>query len=215
MKIAAFSDCHWLYKDIKDLPEADLCIFAGDWCGSGYYISETTDFLSWFKKLPYKYKIAIPGNHDRLCELNETLVKDLFLQVGSRLLIDEQVVIEGVSIYGSPWSPFFNNWAYMLPEDQLKIKFKYIPENLDILITHCPPLGICDPNNYGSKYLYKEVLDKKPKIHIFGHNHGGYGYTETINTKFYNVSVCSDADKKHHDTYELVNPITVINYENK
>ena len=210
MKIAAFSDCHWLYKDIKDFPEADMLIFAGDWCGSGYYISETTDFLSWFKDLPYKHKVAVPGNHDRLCELNEKMVKDLFQQAGSHLLIDEQVIIEGISIYGSPWSPFFNNWAYMLPEEQLKWKFKHIPENLDILITHCPPDGICDPNNYGSKYLYKEVLDKKPKIHIFGHNHGGYGYDFQINTKYYNVSVCSDADKEHNYTYKLINPITII-----
>lgn len=211
MKIAAFSDCHWLYKDIKYFPEADLCIFAGDWCGSGYYINETTDFLSWFKDLPYKHKVAIPGNHDRLCELNENMVKDLFLQAGSHLLIDEQVVIEGISIYGSPWSPFFNNWAYMLPEEQLKWKFKHIPNDVDVLVTHTPPKGILDPDGYGSEALRKRLNDVHPKIHIFGHNHGGYGYKETINTKFYNVAVCSDADKEHHNTYELVNPISLIN----
>lgn len=215
MKIAAFSDCHWLYNKIEEFPEADILIFAGDWCGSGYYISETTDFLTWFKKLPYKYKIVVPGNHDRMCEVNEDICKDLFRQADAHLLIDESIELRGLSIYGSPWSKLFGNWAYMLPEDQLKWKFKYIPENLDILITHCPPEGICDPNDYGSKYLYREVLDKKPKIHIFGHNHGGYGYTETINTKFYNVSVCSDADEEHHNTYELINPITVIDYESK
>lgn len=210
MKIAAFSDCHWLYNDILEFPEADICIFAGDWCGSGYYFQETIDFVSWFKKLPYKYKIAVPGNHDRICQLNEQVCKDLFKQADAHLLIDEKIDIHGLSIYGSPWSPFFNNWAYMLPEEQLKWKFKYIPDNLDILVTHTPPKGICDPNNYGSEALRKRLNDINPKIHIFGHNHGGYGYTETINTKFYNVSVCSDADEEHDYNYELVNNITSL-----
>lgn len=210
MKIAAFSDCHWLYKDIKEFPKADICIFAGDWCGHGVYLQETLNFLNWFKDIPYKTKIAIPGNHDIFCENNEEVCKDLFRQAGAHLLIDEATEVQGLSIYGSPWCPFFNNWAYMLPEEQLKWKFKHIPEKLDILITHTPPMGICDPTHYGSKYLYKEVLDKKPKYHIFGHNHGGYGYDLQINTKFYNVSVCSDADISHNYTYELINPITVI-----
>ena len=120
MKIAAFSDCHWLYKDIKKFPKADMIIFAGDWCGSGYYFQETIDFVSWFKKLPYKYKIAVPGNHDRICELYEQVCKDLFKWADAHLLIDEKIDINGLSIYGSPWSPFFNNWAFMLPEEQLK-----------------------------------------------------------------------------------------------
>ena len=70
MKIVAFSDCHWLYKDIKEFPEADLCIFAGDWCGSGESLYETACFANWFGNLPYKYKVAIPGNHDIFCENN-------------------------------------------------------------------------------------------------------------------------------------------------
>ena len=211
MKIAAFSDCHWLYKDIKEFPEADMCIFAGDWCGSGFYISETIDFLSWFKNLPYKTKVAIPGNHDRLCQLNEKMCKDLFQQADAHLLIDEQIDIQGLSIYGSPWCPLFNNWAYMLSEEQLKWKFKHIPEDLDILITHTPPKGICDPDGYGSEELRKHLPNINPKIHIFGHNHSGYGYQETTTTKFYNVSVCSDADEEHNYTYKMMNPITLIN----
>ena len=210
MKIAAFSDCHWNYKKIKDFPQADICIFAGDYCGSGYYANETFDFLKWFKYIPYKTKIAIPGNHDRLCEIDMDACKKLFQQADAHLLVDEQINIQGLSIYGSPWSPFFNNWAYMLPEEQLKWKFKHIPAKLDILVTHTPPKGICDPDGYGSEALRKRLNDINPKLHIFGHNHGGYGYKETINTKFYNVSVCSDADEEHNYTYELINPITII-----
>ena len=211
MKIAAFSDCHWLYKDIKKFPKADICIFAGDWCGSGCYMSETTEFISWFKELPYRNKIVVPGNHDRFCEWNIALCKDLFNDAGAKLLIDEKIEVEGLSIYGTPWCPFFNNWAFMDSEEIIKKAFKLIPNNLDILITHTPPKGILDPTDYGSEALRKRLNDVNPKIHIFGHNHSGYGYKETINTKFYNVAVCSDADIEHDYTYKLVNPITLIN----
>ena len=210
MKIAAFSDCHWLYKDIKKFPKADILIFAGDWCGSGLYMQETTEFISWFKELPYRNKIVVPGNHDRFCEWNISLCKDLFNDAGSKLLIDEKIEVEGLSIYGTPWCPFFNNWAFMDSEEIIKKAFKLIPNNLDILVTHTPPKGILDPTNYGSEALRKQLPNINPKVHIFGHNHGGYGYQETINTKFYNVSVCSDADLEHDYTYQLINSITVI-----
>lgn len=202
MKIAAFSDCHWLYEDIKKFPKADLCIFAGDWCGNGYYMQETLNFLEWFSKLPYKYKVAIPGNHDRFCELAEKTCKDLFQQASANLLIDEEINIEGLRIYGSPWSPLFMNWAYMLSEEQLKLKFNNIPNNLDILITHTPPKGICD-NNLGSQALLDEILIKKPKVSIFGHIHNSFGAFKNNYTKFYNVSICNDE-------YKIINSITVI-----
>ena len=210
MKIAAFSDCHWLYKDIKKFPKADILIFAGDWCGSGMYMQETAEFISWFKELPYRNKIVVPGNHDRFCEWNKDICKDLFKQINSHLLIDEQINIEGLSIYGSPWCPEFNNWAFMREEGGLDFIFSMIPKNLDILVTHTPPQGICDPTNYGSKSLLKHIKKVKPKYHIFGHNHEGYGVDNQINTKFYNVSVCSDADLEHDYTYKLINPITII-----
>lgn len=210
MKIVAFSDCHWLYKQIKDFPEADLCIFAGDWCGSGESLFETACFANWFGNLPYKYKVAIPGNHDIFCENNIAYTKTLFKENGIILLIDEEITIENLKIYGTPWCPFFNNWAFMKPDKDLKPIFKAIPNNLDILITHTPPRDICDPEGYGSEELRKAIVDKKPKIHICGHAHEGYGYHETINTRHYNVAVCSASDKEHDYTYQLINPITLI-----
>lgn len=211
MKIAAFSDCHWLYKDIKKFPKADILIFAGDWCGSGVYMEETIEFLQWFKKLPYESKVAIPGNHDRFCEWNKELCKDLFKQADSHLLIDELVEIKGLLIYGSPWSPLFNNWAFMHAEEKLEPYFEAIPNKINILVTHTPPKGILDPTDYGSSALRDRLKEIKTDIHIFGHNHGGYGNTVINNTRYYNVAVCSDADIEHDYTYELINPITVIN----
>ena len=191
MKIVAFSDCHWLYKQIKKFPKADICIFAGDWCGSGESFYETLHFVNWFEKLPYNYKILIPGNHDIFCENNISLCKEMFRENGAVLLIDEMIEVNGLKIYGTPWSPEFNNWAFMKPEKELKTIFKHIPANLDILITHTPPKGICDPNGYGSDELRKVLPNINPKVHIFGHNHNGYGYMENATTKFYKIGRAS------------------------
>lgn len=213
MKIVAFSDCHWLYKDIKDFPEADLCIFAGDWCGSGESLFETACFANWFGNLPYKYKVAIPGNHDIFCENNVAYTKTLFKENGIILLIDEEINVEGLKMYGTSWCPFFNNWAFMKPDKDLKPIFNQIPDNLDILITHTQPKGVCDPEGYGSEELRKAVKKKKPVIHIFGHAHEGFGNINKGDTTYYNVAVCSASDAEHHYTYEMINPITVIKYE--
>lgn len=51
---------------------------------------------------------------------------------------------------------------------------------VDVLVTHWPPLGVLDQINKkeqgGSKGLLKFVKAIKPKVHIFGHIHEGYGY---------------------------------------
>lgn len=49
------------------------------------------------------------------------------------------VEIEGLKIYGSPWQPEFQGWAFNLPRGpRLREKWRLIPEGLDILVTHGP-----------------------------------------------------------------------------
>ena len=55
-----------------------------------------------------------------------------------------------------------------------------IPNNIDILITHGPPkgiLGTCsDGFDAGCSDLSYEIWNRvKPKVHLFGHIHEGYG----------------------------------------
>lgn len=120
MKIVAFSDCHWLYKKISRFPKGDILIFAGDWCGAGESLYETLHFVNWFEKLKYPHKIVIPGNHDIFCENNPFFCKELFRERGAVLLIDEMIEVNGLKIYGTPWSPEFNNWAFMEKKKTLK-----------------------------------------------------------------------------------------------
>ena len=60
--------------------------------------------------------------------------------------------------------------------------------------------------NAGCKELLKRVETIKPKIHIFGHIHEGFGYREINGIKFYNAS-------NVNFNYGFVNPETLIEIE--
>jgi Icc-related predicted phosphoesterase len=69
-----------------------------------------------------------------------------------------------------------------------------IPLNTDILITHGPPFGKLDyvpynNVNVGCEDLLARVQEIKPKIHVFGHIHEGYGYVFDGTTHYINAAV--------------------------
>ncbi len=71
--------------------------------------------------------------------------------------------------------------------------YAQIPDRVDVLITHRPPLGIFDSVGngvrYGSAALLEKVKSVKPKLHLFGHVHGAYGKQEWNGTLFCNSGV--------------------------
>jgi Icc-related predicted phosphoesterase len=114
-------------------------------------------------------------------------------------LENEECVIENVKFYGTPVQPPFMNWAFNVFEPKLSEYWKIIPDDTDVLITHCPPYMILDyvPHSMqheGSPTLYREINDRiKPRIHCFGHIHEGYGIVDMEDIKFVNAS-CLDGD---------------------
>ena len=217
MRITFISDTHTKHYQItEDLPGGDLLIHAGDLMNSGYYWEEVYPFLDWFNNLGnYDHKVFIAGNHDRLFEdepekinglltgyKNIEYLRDKWLAVGD----DERMV----KIYGSPWQPEFYNWAFNLPRNGVALEEKWfnIPNSTEILVTHGPPWGHCDVTPYGNLNVGCELLrvrvdELKPKIHVFGHVHSGYGYKFHEGTHFINASVLSER-------YQYTNkPITV------
>jgi Icc-related predicted phosphoesterase len=79
-----------------------------------------------------------------------------------------------------------------------------IPIDTDILLTHGPPYSILDQSlrtpHLGCKELLKSVSTiVQPKLHVFGHVHGGHGQlkneAELGKTLFVNASLC---DSKFH-----------------
>lgn len=215
MEITFISDTHSRHTDItKDLPGGDLLLHSGDFMNSGVKQNEMFSFCDWFNKLDeYDSKIFIAGNHDILFEQSPTFVKGaLSGYKWIDYLQDEEIIVNGVKIYGSPWQPEFYNWAFNLPRrgPGLSSRWENIPNDTDILITHGPPQGILDisgppysQGDLGCELLRVRVDELKPKIHVFGHIHGSYGYKFINGTHFINASVLNEQ-------YEYKNkPLTV------
>jgi Icc-related predicted phosphoesterase len=164
---------------------------------------EIIEFSKWFHHLPgYKHKVMIAGNHDFGFEkLPEESREAVARYPNVIYLQDNMVNLDGIKIWGSPWQPKFYNWAFNLPKngDELKSKWDMIPENvnLDILITHGPPFGHLDTvkgesMNLGCELLAERLKIVKPKIHVFGHIHSGYGVKVSDGTLFVNASVLNE-----------------------
>jgi Icc-related predicted phosphoesterase len=192
MKLCIISDTHNKHKRLAKLPDADVIIHCGDFTSIGQS-HEIVNFMQWYSKLPYKHKIIIAGNHDWLFETQRLLALEKVPE-SVIYLEDSGVELEGIKFWGTPVQPPFNNWAFNRHESKLKQHWEAIPDDIDVLITHCPPMTIFDWSIYdnihtGSPTLYHHVLKRiKPQVHCFGHIHGGYGIKVIENTTFINAS---------------------------
>jgi Icc-related predicted phosphoesterase len=206
-RIVCLSDTHNRHEKIA-VPGGDILIHAGDATVRGT-IDEIVLFDRWFSALPHRYKIFIAGNHDRLFETDNRLAKSL-LDEEVIYLQDSAIEIEGLKIYGSPWQPWFFNWAFNLPRgERLAEKWRLIPDETDILITHGPPFGILDSppdeTNVGCENLRSRVEEIRPQMHVFGHIHHSYGTVENFGVKFVNACACDE-------DYEATNPPMVFDF---
>jgi len=200
-RIVCLSDTHNCNSQI-DVPDGDILIHAGDATITGT-VEEVKRFNAWFAKLPHRHKIFVAGNHDWLFERNNELARTL-LDTKIIYLQDSETKIADLKIYGSPWQPRFYDWAFNLNRGyELAAKWKLIPDDVEILITHGPPNGILDlvprhgwDENTGCEELLKRVQEiagfGKLKLHVFGHIHCGYGTEENFGVKFVNASNCDE-----------------------
>jgi Icc-related predicted phosphoesterase len=197
------SDTHGRHKRIEEVPDGDVLISAGDFTTRGISRSEIKSFGAWMDKQPHKHKLVIAGNHDFMFERDPRLARNQLKGYDLTYLQDDAVELDGVKFYGSPWQPEFCNWAFNLPRGEALLeKWKQIPDDTDVLITHGPPYGILDeaPDfhnrdamvNCGCNELAKEIFHRvRPKVHIFGHIHEGYGEHSAEGVRFINASICT------------------------
>lgn len=180
MIIDCISDLHGFYPELEG---GDLLVVAGDWTARDTW-QELNQFRSWLFQQTRIYKriVYIAGNHDggALDTIREVNGHKLDIDPPSvTYLEDSGMEFEGLKIWGSPWTPPFCDWHFMLPEEKLKEKYDMIPFDTDILITHGPPRGILDTNSRGihcgSIELRKAIERIGPKYAIFGHIHESYG----------------------------------------
>lgn len=208
-RFICISDTHNRHEQII-IPEGDVLVHAGDATVRGT-LGEIEDFLAWFSAQPHKYKIFIAGNHDWLFEIDNKFARLLTANFNITYLQDSAVEIEGLKIYGAPWQPRFFDWAFNLNRGaEIAEKWKLIPLDTDVLITHGPPHGILDEvprlyshENTGCEELRKKVDTIKPRLHVFGHIHCGYGARKLFGTKFINAATCDEQ-------YEPTQPPIVV-----
>lgn len=198
MKAVIIADTHFaLAPHMKsiEIPDGDLLIHCGDF--DVYNREHFVSFCKWMRKLPHKYKVAVPGNHDVFWRGYKN---GLIQHKGFTLLIHDRVEIEGIKIFGSPYTLIFNNWAFMYDKEHSNHIWRDVPSDIDVLVTHGPPYRILDEvksgptsgKHPGCRGLRNKVLEIKPRIHCFGHIHGGSGVMELDDIKFVNASVVDD-----------------------
>lgn len=184
------------------MPDGDVLVHAGDFSYRGTH-AELLSFMRWFSGQPYEYKIFIAGNHELSFERSPKQVQEWlkpFLSDTCIYLQDNAVTVDGVKFYGSPWQPYFCNWAFNLKSaEELRAKWDLIPYDTDVLITHGPPYGYgdeVDRGNVGCVELLRAIERIQPWLHVAGHIHEGYGQRQHGNTRLINAAVL-DGDYQH------------------
>lgn len=210
MKIVAISDTHLIHETKKiPIPDGDVLVHAGDatWYGE---FDEIEKFARWFGSQPHEYKLFVAGNHDWLFQKRPQVARGIMAAHGIIYLEDLGYTVNGVRFYGSPWQPEFNKWAFNLPRGSaLANAWSRIPEDTDVLITHGPPFGYGDqiPGGLrvGCEELIKRVERIRPRVHIFGHVHCGFGqYTRRdLGIRYFNVAMCDDGYNYKNDPVEI------------
>jgi len=227
MRIVALSDQHGY---LPEIPPCDLLLVAGDVCPDRFGTALAADHPDrqkdwfdeharpWLAKAPAAYKILTWGNHDwcgQACHFETGSPES----TGGQILVDAGTRVprsgdgaQSISVWASPWSREFGDWAFMKSPGGLAEVYAAIPEGTDILVTHQPPYrhgdrfdhrGSPDMEHLGSTELLSAIGRIKPRLVVCGHLHGGHGRFVYDGVLVHNVSVVND-------DYQLVRPPTVI-----
>ncbi|XP_071941910.1 metallophosphoesterase MPPED2-like [Antedon mediterranea] len=217
-RFVCISDTHSRQSHMPPIPQGDVLLHAGDFTNIGMP-KEVVAFNDFLGSLPHKHKIVIAGNHEVTFDKKmmdegtsqvfmgfstalQQLKKDDYEDISSLLtnctyLQDTETTVCGFRIYGSPWQPEFYDWGFNLPRGQACLdKWEKIPEGIDILMTHGPPLGHGDVTSGNNRTGCVELLNTvqkriKPKYHVFGHIHESYGMTTDGVTTYINACTCT------------------------
>ncbi len=202
MRFVCASDTHGMHEQMQ-VPAGDVFIHAGDFTdlGEGDDIVLFNEFLG---TLPHKHKIVIAGNHEGTFEWHPKESRRLL--TNCIYLEDSEVSINGIRIYGSPWTPSFHEMAFCLPKGRfIREKWDLIPAGIDVLVTHGPPAGHGDrklgnllDEGQGCFDLLAAVQRIRPKYHVFGHIHRGYGLTWGEHTTYINAAIFDEEYQPTH-----------------
>lgn len=171
------------------------------------------DLNKFFGQLDFKHRLLIAGNHE--IALNDWEPHEVqAILTNATYLQDSSVVVEGISLYGTPWTSS-SRMGFSASRDELKVKFKNIPKGTNLLISHLPPQYIMDLawrpkqsrtykkcevcpqqhttySHWGNRHLRERVEKIEPLAHIFGHTHDDHGYEREREGKTLYVNASMD-----------------------
>jgi Icc-related predicted phosphoesterase len=192
-RVAATADLH---GNTPEIPPCNVLLIAGDVCPVSDHGLDfqrrwlETVFAPWLASLEAGAVVGIAGNHDFVAQADPDLMRGLpwtYLQ-------DESTTVAGLTVHGAPWTPTFNEWAFMRDEPALIPIWARIPEDVEVLMTHGPPFErgdlVVDGRHAGSTTLLARLAELAGlRLHVYGHIHeSGGSRTELGNAELANVS---------------------------
>lgn len=194
LRLVALADTH-LRHDRLVVPDGDVLVHAGDALQHGS-LDELERAIAYLRTLPHPTKVLVAGNHEVCLERRGPEARARLADAGIHYLEDDTLTIDGITFYGSPWQPKFHFWAFGAARGpELAAKWRKIPEDVDVLVTHGPPYGFGDRivwrdavRNVGCADLAARVREVAPPLHLFGHIHQDPGVWESDGTVYANVT---------------------------
>ncbi len=195
-RLVCLSDTHGLHRQ-AEIPDGEFLLHAGDFMRTGTDPAEVEDFDDWLAGLPHPHKIVVAGNHDLLFERDGKRARRLLRH--AVYLENGAAAVGGLRFWGSPVTPVLGEFAFRAERcPQLRELWSRIPERVDVLLTHGPPFGTLDQQHilgehYGCRELTRAVLRAQPRLHVFGHVHGGWGQEQGEVTRFVNCALPAES----------------------
>lgn len=192
IEVVCISDTH---NARPSVPDGDILIHAGDLTSSGKAHEIRTN-IEWISSLPHPIKIIIGGNHDKAldakyrecahAQMDDPGIDWLACGITYLEHSNIKVTIRGreLKVFGSPFTPEYGTWAFQYPQfhrlpERAREVWEAIPLDIDILVTHGPPLGYLDMTSRGQRAGCPALLERlwqiQPTLHVFGHIHEARG----------------------------------------
>lgn len=213
MKIVALSDIHGTLPNPKLFPKCDVVCICGDIVPLDFQNDMVRsvawfagEFNVWANKLLCEKVIFVAGNHDFFLQeaawsnqgpmtpkgvMKRLLPGNQYSDSKLIYLCDNSVVVGNVRFYGTPWIADLQRWAFYKNDKDLAEAYDKIPNNVDVLLTHMPPMiGDCGTvleytarnsfSQFGNAKLAATILSKNIKWALCGHVHSGNHVPTTL-----------------------------------
>ena len=221
-RIVCISDTHGYHGELSRKLETkeyrgDILLHCGDFSSTGK-LRTVQDFCKWMgRQTQYEHRVVIAGNHETTADgpeyyannhrrfhasnrQDDAAVRKLLRECPHFTYLEHgSVTVDGVKIFGSPWTPVFCKWAFNYSRHSGKAAelWRAIPDDADLVATHGPPIGYgdtCRPSldRAGCVDLLRRLRKVRPQVHVFGHIHESYGaWSDDLGIKYINASTCN------------------------